>query len=131
MTWKARIAQVRDVPAGQTVGYGRTWKAPVDSRVAVLPLGYHDGYPRALSGRAHVLIHGQRAPLCGRICMNLCMVDVTRIDAAAAGDEVVLLGRQGDDRITVEQLADWLGTIAYEVLTLPRSTWQRMEAAHA
>ena len=131
MTWKVRIAQVRDVPAGQTVGYGRTWKAPVDSRVAVLPLGYHDGYPRALSGRAHVLIHGQRAPLCGRICMNLCMVDVTRIDAAAAGDEVVLLGRQGDDRITVEQLADWLGTIAYEVLTLPRSTWQRVEAAHA
>jgi alanine racemase len=131
LTWKARIAQVRAVPAGETVGYGRTWLAPVASRIAVLPLGYHDGYPRALSGRAHVLVHGRRAPLCGRVCMNLCMVDVTHIPEAAAGDEAVLLGRQGADQITVDQMADWLGTISYEVLTLPKPTWQRVGVGHA
>jgi len=131
VAWKTRIAQVRAVPAGETVGYGRTWLAPDDSRIAVLPLGYSDGYPRALAGRAHVLIRGRRAPICGRICMNLCMVDVTRIAGAEAGDEVVLLGRQGEDMITPEQMADWLGTINYEVLTLPGPTWQRVEAPHA
>ena len=128
VTWKVRVAQVRPVPAGQTVGYGRTWLAPVDSRIAVLPVGYADGYPRSLSGGAHVLIRGCRAPVCGRICMNLCMVDVTRIEGATAGDEAVLLGRQGDDAITTEQMADWLGTITYEVLTLPGASWRRVEA---
>ena len=128
MTWKVRVAQVRPVPAGQTVGYGRAWLAPADSRIAVLPVGYADGYPRSLSGGAHVLIRGRRAPICGRICMNLCMVDVTRIEGATAGDEAVLLGRQGDDAITAEQMADWLGTITYEVLTLPGASWRRVEA---
>ena len=127
-TWTVRVSQVRMVPAGETVGYGRTWLAPVDSRIAVLPVGYADGYPRALSGRGHVLVRGQRAPLRGRICMNLCMVDVTHIEGVVAGDEAVLLGHQDDDAITPEQLADWLGTIAYEVLTLPGPTWQRLEA---
>jgi len=131
LRWLVRVSQVRDVPAGETVGYGRTWLAPADSRIAVLPVGYSDGYPRALSGRAHVLIHGRRAPICGRICMNLCMVDVTRIPAARAGDTAVLLGRQGDDAITVEQFADWLGTITYEVLTLPGPTWRRVEVDDA
>jgi alanine racemase len=131
LTWTVRVAQIRDVPGGETVGYGRSWLAPVDSRIAVLPVGYSDGYPRSLSGRAHVLIRGRRAPLCGRVCMNLCMVDVTRIADAEAGDEAVLLGAQGGDRITAEQMGDWLGTIAYEVLTLPKGTWTRVEAAHA
>ncbi len=131
LAWKVRVAQIRHVPAGETVGYGRTWLAPADSRIAVLPVGYADGYPRALSGRAHVLIRGRRAPLCGRICMNLCMADVTRIADAAAGDDAVLLGAQGADRISAELLADWLGTIAYEVLTLPKATWRRQEAGHA
>jgi alanine racemase len=75
-----------------------------------------------------VLLNGQRAPLRGRICMNLCMVDVTHIPEVDAGHDAVLLGAQGDDAITAEQLADWLGTIAYEVLTLPRSHWRREEA---
>lgn len=127
MTWKVGLAQVKTVPAGETVGYGRTWLAPTDSRIAILPVGYADGYPRALSGRAHVLVRGRRAPVRGRICMNLCMVDVTHVPDAVAGDDAVLLGRQGDDAISYEQLADWLGTIAYEVLTLPRSTWRRVE----
>ncbi|MEZ4387345.1 MAG: alanine racemase [Candidatus Krumholzibacteriia bacterium] len=128
VTWAVRVSQVRRVPAGETVGYGRTWLAPVDSRIAVLPVGYADGYPRALSGRAHVLLGGRRAPVRGRICMNLCMVDVTHVPEVEAGAEAVLLGAQGDDRITAEQLADWLGTIAYEVLTLPRESWRREEA---
>ncbi len=128
LTWAVRVSQVREVPAGETVGYGRTWLAPVDSRIAVLPVGYADGYPRALSGRAHVLLGGRRAPLRGRVCMNLCMVDVTHIPGVEAGSEAVLLGSQGDDVISAEHLADWLGTIAYEVLTLPRDTWRREEA---
>ncbi len=123
VTWQVRVSQVRDVPAGETVGYGRTWKAVRDSRIAVLPVGYADGWPRALSGRAHVLIGGQRAPLVGRICMNLCMADVTHLPAVQAGDPAVLLGRQGDETVTAEMLADQLGTIAYEVLTLPGPSW--------
>ncbi len=127
VTWRVRVAQVREVPAGQTVGYGRTWKAMTDSRIAVLPVGYADGWPRALSGRGHVLVRGRRAPLVGRICMNLCMADVTHIPGADAGDDAVLLGRQGDERISAEMLADLLGTIPYEVLTLPAAGWTRRE----
>ncbi len=126
VSWHVRISQVREVPAGETVGYGRSWKALTASRVAVLPVGYSDGIPRALGGRGHVLVGGCRAPLIGRICMNLCMVDVTHITTAKAGDVAVLLGRQGDELITPEMLADHLGTIAYEVLTLPGSTWSRV-----
>lgn len=125
MSWRVRISQVRTVPAGETVGYGRTWKAMVDARVAVLPVGYSDGWPRALGGRAHVLIGGRRAPVIGRICMNLCMVDVTQIPGAQAGDVAVLLGSQGDETITPEMLAGHLGTIPYEVLTLPGPSWTR------
>jgi alanine racemase len=125
VTWKVAVSQVRDVPAGETVGYGRSWKAMTDSRIAVLPVGYSDGWPRALSGRGHVLLRGRRAPLVGRVCMNLCMVDVTQIPGVEAGDAAVLLGRQGDEIITPEMLADLLGTIPYEVLTLPGPTWTR------
>ncbi len=126
MAWKTCVAQVRRVPAGQTVGYGRSWKAPADSRVAVLPVGYSDGYPRALSGRSHVLIGGCRAPVRGRICMNLCMVDVSHVPDVAPGDEVVLLGTQGQESVSAEMIAEWLGTIAYEVLTLPGRSWSRI-----
>jgi alanine racemase len=126
LTWKCRVSQVRQVPEGETVGYGRAWKAMADSTIAVLPVGYSDGLPRALSGRSHVLINGYRAPLVGRICMNLCMVDVSRLPKVQAGDEVVLLGRQGNETITAEMLADQLGTIAYEVITWPGDTWRRI-----
>lgn len=130
LTWQVRISQVRQVPAGETVGYGRAWKAMTDSRIAVLPVGYSDGIPRALSGRGHVLVHGKRAPIVGRICMNLCMVDVTHIPDAVAGDGAVLLGTQGEETITVESLASHLGTISYEVLTLPGTTWNRVGLDH-
>lgn len=126
LTWKCRVAQIKVLPSDQTVGYGRTWKAPVDSRIAVLPVGYADGYPRGLSNRAEVLIRGRRAPLRGRVCMNLCMVDVTHIPAASPGDEVVMLGRQGEEEIRAEQLAEIMGTIPYEVLTWPGPTWPRV-----
>jgi alanine racemase len=117
MTWKARIAQVRDVPAGETVGYGRTHRTTHDSRLAVVSIGYWDGYDRRLSNQAHVLIQGQRAPVLGRVCMNLMMVDVSHVAEAQTGDEVVLLGASGEERITAEQMADWIGTIQYEVPT--------------
>jgi len=117
LTWKTRIAQVRDVPEGSFVGYGRTYRTTRPSRIAVLPVGYHEGYDRSLSGVAHVLVHGRRAPVCGRICMNMCMVDVTDIAEARLEDEVVLLGSQGDERISAEQVAAWSGTIAYEIVT--------------
>jgi len=126
MSWRCDVSQVRQVPAGETVGYGRAWKAPVESRIAVLPVGYADGYLRALGGSAHVLLHGRRAPLVGRVCMNLCMVDVTHIPEVRTGDEAVLLGTQGDETITTEHMASWLGTISYEVLTLPGETWNRI-----
>jgi alanine racemase len=117
LTWKTRIAQVTAVPEGSFVGYGRTFRTTRDSRIAVLPVGYHEGYDRALSGVAHVLVRGRRAPICGRVCMNMCMVDVTDVAAARLEDEVVLLGSQGDERISAEQMAAWAGTISYEIVS--------------
>jgi alanine racemase len=115
LTWKTRIAQVKDVPEGSFVGYGCTYRTTRDSRIAVLPIGYFEGYDRGLSGVAHVLVRGRRAPLRGRVCMNMCMADVTDVPGAALEDEVVLLGRQGDEHVPAEQLAAWCGTIPYEV----------------
>jgi alanine racemase len=117
MTWKTRVAQIKEVPPGGFVGYGRTFRATRETRLAVLPVGYADGYDRGLSNVAHVLVRGVRAPLLGRVCMNLSMVDVTDVADVAAGDEVVLLGRQGDERISAEDLARLAGTINYEVVT--------------
>lgn len=117
MTWKTRIAQVKDVPEGSYVGYGCTWRATRPTRIAVLPVGYFEGYDRGLSGIAHVLVRGKRAPVRGRVCMNMCMVDVTDIPGASLEDEVVLLGGQGDERVTAEQLAAWCGTISYEIIS--------------
>jgi len=130
LTWKTRIAQVKDVAEGAWVGYGCTWKSTRPSRIAVLPVGYAEGYDRGLSGVAHVLIRGRRAPIRGRICMNICLADVTDIPAANLEDEVVLLGAQGGETITAEQLATWAGTIAYEIVArihpgLPRVILER------
>ena len=116
LSWKTRVAQVKGVPEGSFVGYGCTFRTTRPSRIAVLPLGYHEGYDRGLSGVAHVLIRGRRAPVRGRICMNMCMVDVTDIPGVAVEDEVVLVGRQGDEQVTAEQLAAWCGTIPYEIV---------------
>ena len=112
-----RIAQIKTVPSQEFVGYGRTFRTTRETRVAVLPVGYADGYPRRLSGLGHVLVTGTRAPILGRVCMNLTMVDVTDVPGANVGDQVVLLGRQGDEQITAEQLASLAGTINYEIVT--------------
>jgi alanine racemase len=117
LTWKTRVAQVKDVPEGGYVGYGCTYRATRPSRLAVIPVGYHEGYDRGLSGVAHVLVRGRRAPVRGRVCMNMCMVDVTDIPGAALEDEVVLLGSQGGERVSAEQLAGWCGTISYEIVS--------------
>jgi alanine racemase len=117
LSWKSRLAQVKAVDEGSFVGYGCTFRTTRPSRIAVVPVGYHEGYDRGLSEVAHVLVRGRRAPVRGRVCMNMCMVDVTDIPGAELEDEVVLLGSQGSERITAEQLAGWCGTISYEVIS--------------
>lgn len=117
LTWKTRVAQIKWIPEGAYVGYGCTYRTTHRTRLAILPVGYYDGYDRGLSNLAHVLIRGRRAPVRGRVCMNIIMVDVTHIPDVSLEDEVVLLGRQGEEEISAEQLADWAGTINYEIVT--------------
>lgn len=118
MSFSSRVIQVKTVPAGVGVSYGHTYITPRTTRLAVIPVGYEDGYMRCLSNRAVVLVGGRRAPIRGRICMNMCMADVTDIEGVQAGDEVVLLGVQGRDAISADEIAAWAGTISYEVLCL-------------
>jgi alanine racemase len=116
LSLKTRVARVEDLPAGSTVGYGRTWRNELPARVALLMAGYADGLIRRLSGKAQVLIKGERAPLVGRIAMDMCMVDVTHVPGVVVGDEVVLLGDQGQDHIDADDLATWGETISWEIL---------------
>lgn len=115
LAWKAMVAQVKELPAGTPVSYGLTEKVTRSSRVAVVPVGYSDGYDRGLSSVGQVLIRGRRAKVLGRVCMNMTVVDVTDIPGARAGDEVVLLGRQGKETVTAEEIAGKIGTINYEI----------------
>jgi alanine racemase len=116
LTWKTRIVQVKDVPKNTYVGYSLTYKTTKASKIAVLPVGYHEGYPRSLSNKGEVLVRGQRCPVRGRVCMNLMMIDVSKVKDVSAGDEVVLIGRQGKDEITADELAKHAGTINYEIV---------------
>lgn len=118
MSFVTRVLQVKTVPAGVGISYGHTYVTSRETRLAVLPVGYEDGLPRSLSNKGEVLIHGKRAKVRGRICMNLCMVDVSRIEGVQAGDEVVILGRQGKDIISGDEIAGWMDSISYEVLCL-------------
>ena len=118
MSFKTRVIQVKEVGPGFGISYGHTFVTRRKSRIAVLPVGYADGYLRKLSNRAEVLINGKRAPVCGRVCMNASLVDVTDLPPVRTGDEVVLLGKQGDEEITADEMADWMETISYEVLCL-------------
>ncbi|MFZ5476620.1 MAG: alanine racemase [Myxococcota bacterium] len=112
-----QVLFVRDLPTGASVSYGRSFVTKRPSRVATLPVGYADGYPRALGGKADVLIGGRRCPVVGVVCMDLCMADVTDLPSPVeSGDEVVLLGRQGHENVTAEELAGNAGTIPYEIL---------------
>ncbi|MGI6455456.1 MAG: alanine racemase [bacterium] len=105
MRWLTQVVQVRWVPQGSTIGYGRTCRLEKDSRIATLPVGYAEGYPRQLSNNADVLIHGKRCPVVGRVSMNMVNVDVSHLDDVSAGDEVVMIGRQGEEVILMEELA--------------------------
>jgi alanine racemase len=115
LRWRTAIARLKELPPGHAVGYGTTFHTTRPSRIATLPVGYADGYRRGLSNWGEVLVRGKRAPVVGRVSMDLVTIDVTDIDDAAVGDEVVLLGRQGDDEIPAEEIAAKLDTISYEV----------------
>jgi alanine racemase len=115
MRWRTEIARLKEVPAGHAVGYGTSFRTSRPSRIATLPVGYADGYDRRFSNAGEVLVRGSRAPVVGRVSMDLVTIDVTDIPEARYGDEVVLLGRQGEDEIRVEELAMKLDTISYEV----------------
>ena len=115
LSWKCRVAMVKTVPAGTSVSYGRTWTAPDERRIATLTVGYADGYPRALSNRGWVLLHGRRAPITGRVCMDQIMVDVTDIPETRMGDTAVLLGTDGPQTLTADDMAALIGTIGYEI----------------
>ena len=110
------INHIQQVARGDSVSYGRTFVAPRDLCVATLPVGYADGYGRLLSNQGHVLIRGLRVPIVGRVCMDMTMVDVTGVPDVRVGDEVVLIGRQGAEEITADDVAELQGTISYEVL---------------
>lgn len=116
MSLKSRIVVVKHIYKGTSVSYGTTYTAPRDMKIAVIPVGYDNGYFRSLSNRAHVLIKGKRAPVIGRICMRSMMIDVTHIPGEILKEDVVLLGSQGNDNISWQELAQWAGTIDYELM---------------
>jgi alanine racemase len=112
----ARIAYLKKVPSGVPISYGRTFVTKRESLIATVPIGYADGYSRGLSNRGVVLVRGRRVPVAGRVCMDMIMLDVSDVPGVMEGDEVVLIGCQGRERITADDIADLTGTIAYEVL---------------
>ncbi len=116
LSWTTEVVHVKSIAKGEPIGYGRSYTAPRDMRVATVTVGYGDGYHRACSNCGRMLIRGQYAPIVGRVCMDQTMVDVTDIPECCVGDEVVLIGRQGQNGITAEDVAQWAQTISYEVL---------------
>lgn len=117
LTWKTIIAQVKSVAVGTPVSYGLTEKVQRSSKIAVIPVGYWDGFDRGFSRIIHVLVRGRRCKVLGRVCMNMCMIDVTDVPGAKETDEVVLIGSQRGEQIAAEDLAAAIGTIQYEIVT--------------
>jgi alanine racemase len=117
LSWKTQIAQVKTLSSGSSVSYGNTYYTDRETKVAVIPVGYADGFRRAPRHWGHVLVRGRPAPIIGLVTMDQTMLDVTDIPGARQGDEVVLIGRQGEMAITVEEVAERLGTINYEVVS--------------
>lgn len=117
LVWKTKVVQVKKISRGASVGYGASEKVKIRSTIAVLPVGYYDGFFRGLSSVGEVLINGQRCKILGKVSMNLCVVDVSKVSGVAVGDEVVLIGRMGQNKITAEEVAQKLGTISYEVVS--------------
>lgn len=116
MSWYSRISHVKTLPAGREIGYGGTYITTKPTRIATVSAGYADGYRRSLSGKFHVLVHGKKAPILGKVCMDQFMVDVTHIPEAETGDRVVLMGTDGSEVITAEQLAEAAGSFNYELV---------------
>ncbi len=117
LSWKAPSQIVKWLPAGSYVGYGCTYRCAADTRVAVLPVGYWDGYPRLASGKAHVLVHGKRCPVIGRVMMNHLIVDVTHATKDDSPIVATLLGRDGEEQVSAETISNWAQTIHYETMT--------------
>lgn len=117
--FKTKIVFIKELPLGESISYGRTYITKRRMRVASLPVGYADGYNRLLSNQGEVLVRGQRVPIIGRVCMDQCMIDVTNLTQVEVGDEVVLWGRQGEEMITVEEIAQKIRTINYEIVHMP------------
>lgn len=119
MSWRTEVALVKNIRAGQYIGYGCSYKAVRDMVIAVLPVGYYEGYPRLASNRGHVLIQGQRCPIVGRICMNMMMVDISHLQLSEPifGAPVTLIGRDGQETIEAAHIAEWAETIHYEIVT--------------
>jgi alanine racemase len=116
LSLRARVARVLDVERGATVGYGRTWAAARPSRIALVMCGYADGYRRSFGNRAHLLLRGRRAPVVGRVAMDMCMVDVTAVPGVQVGDVATVLGRDGEERVDADELATLADTISWEIL---------------
>lgn len=116
MSWTAKISYIKNMPAGEYISYGRTYRTDKQMRLATVTCGYADGYHRCAGERAYVLIRGRKAKIIGRICMDQMMADVTEIPDAQIGDEVILMGQEGNESISAEDLAEWSGTISYEIL---------------
>ena len=116
MSLKTKILHLKRVLAGAYISYGRTFVAKRESIIATLPVGYADGYSRALSNKGSVIVKGKKAPIAGRVCMDMTMIDVTDIDGVDVNDEVVLIGKQGKETITADDIAMLTNTISYEVL---------------
>lgn len=128
LSWRTRIVALHDIDAGTTVGYGRTWRADRPARIATLPIGYAEGLPRSAGNAAQALVRGRRVPVVGRICMDMAFLDVTDVPGAAAGDAVTLIGSDGGERITAEELAAACGTIGYEIVArLPADVPRRYD----
>ncbi|MGI6486685.1 MAG: alanine racemase [Tepidanaerobacteraceae bacterium] len=116
MTFKTQVSCVKRLPKGRSISYGGIFITRHDSVVATLPVGYADGYSRRLSSRGNVIVKGKRAPIIGRICMDQCMIDVTHIEGVKIGDEVILIGSMGDETITVDDVANTIGTVRDEIV---------------
>ncbi len=116
LEWKSVVSMVKEISKGDTVGYGRAYRANQTMRIATVTTGYADGYHRLLSNRGYVLIHGKKAPIVGRVCMDQFMVDVSEIENVSLGTEVVLIGRSGSEVLTADDMAQMVGTIGYEIV---------------
>jgi alanine racemase len=117
LSLKARVVHVKQVPAGTRISYGGTWQSTRATTIATVPVGYGDGYSRSLSNRGRMLVHGRRAAIVGRVCMDLTMLDVGELNGVEIEEEVLVFGRQGNEAITADEIAAQLNTINYEIVT--------------